>query len=208
MSRLRRDVLACLVLMASLSPATAHARQAAPPASSQTPTPPSRLWIAAGAASTTLLGDCTGCDADTYVHSYSVGASAGITVDRRLDVGGDVLWVPTTLETRERLRATFLLASARFRPWASKGFFVNGGMGMAFVRNWLNTIDPDADAQRSKAFALALGAGWEWRASPRFGVQVFGAQHVAALGDLDSANGTIENVVGNLWSVGAAVVIR
>jgi hypothetical protein len=39
-------------------------------------------------------------------------------------------------------------------------------------------------------------------------VQVFGAQHVAALGDLQSGTTTIENVIGNFWSVGAAIVIR
>ena len=37
---------------------------------------------------------------------------------------------------------------------------------------------------------------------------MLGAQHVAALGDFQTAGGTVENVVGNFWSVGAAIVIR
>jgi hypothetical protein len=38
---------------------------------------------------------------------------------------------------------------------------------------------------------------------------VFGSQHVAALGDLTTSNATtVENVVGNFWAVGAAIVIR
>jgi hypothetical protein len=40
-------------------------------------------------------------------------------------------------------------------------------------------------------------------------VQAFGSQHVAALGDLTtSEETTVENVVGNFWMVGAAIVIR
>jgi hypothetical protein len=31
---------------------------------------------------------------------------------------------------------------------------------------------------------------------------------VAALGDLTGNNGKVENVMGNFWSVGAAIVIR
>jgi hypothetical protein len=42
----------------------------------------------------------------------------------------------------------------------------------------------------------------------RFGAQVFGSQHVVALGDLETNTGTAENVMGNFWSFGAAIVIR
>lgn len=44
--------------------------------------------------------------------------------------------------------------------------------------------------------------------SSRARTAVLGAQHVAALGDLDIARGTVENVLGNFWSVGAAIVVR
>ena len=60
----------------------------------------------------------------------------------------------------------------------------------------------------SKAFALEIGGGWEWRLSRRFGTQVFGSQHVATLGDLETATTRVENVVGNFWSLGGAIVIR
>jgi len=44
--------------------------------------------------------------------------------------------------------------------------------------------------------------------SRHFGAQIFAAQHAAALGDLTSGETTAENVLGNFWSVGAAIVIR
>jgi len=33
-------------------------------------------------------------------------------------------------------------------------------------------------------------------------------QHVGALGDLQTVNGSISNVTANFWSVGGAIVIR
>lgn len=60
----------------------------------------------------------------------------------------------------------------------------------------------------SKGLGLTYGVGWTVRHTNRLGVQVFGAQHVVALGDFQTGGTTIENVVGNYWSVGAALVIR
>jgi hypothetical protein len=97
----------------------------------------------------------------------------------------------------------------QFRPWQSKGFFVKAGAGMAFVNNWiLTTADGDDNGIRSKAFGLGLASGWEWRVSRHVGAQAIGAMHVAALGDLEVARGTVDNVMGNFWSVGAAIVLR
>jgi hypothetical protein len=79
---------------------------------------------------------------------------------------------------------------------------------MAFVRNWTIELNGETPPITSKAFALGLAAGWEWRFARRFGAQVFGAQHVATLGDLTGNGTTAENVVGNYWSVGGAIVIR
>ena len=53
-----------------------------------------------------------------------------------------------------------------------------------------------------------IGAGWVFAPSARFGLQLFGAQHALALGDLQSSEGQIPDVIGNRWSIGAAVVIR
>lgn len=55
---------------------------------------------------------------------------------------------------------------------------------------------------------LTYGAGWTLQHTRRLGSQVCGAQHVAALGDFQPGGVNVENVVGNFWSVGAAIVIR
>ncbi len=189
------------------APAMADAQEAAPAGSSDV-TPFTRLWIVGGGASTTMLGDCTDCAADTYLHSGSVFAAAGRSINRRTDFGAEVLWVPSTLTAGDTIRVTFLMASFQFRPWRTKGFFLKAGSGMAFVNNWLATVDENAPPIRSKAFALGIGAGWEWRTSEHLGVQIMGSQHAAALGDLVTSERTGENVMGNFWSVGAGFVIR
>jgi hypothetical protein len=195
------------VLLLCLVPALARA-QALPSANAQESAPPSRLWIVAGGGSTSLLGDCTDCAADDYIHSGNLMVNAGVSLNRRTDIGGEFFFVPTTLESGEPISVTFVMAAVQFRPWHTRGFFLKAGSGLASMRNWLETIDGPGAPQRSTAFALGLGAGWEWRLRGRIGAQVFGSQHVVALGDLETNTGTAENVMGNFWSFGGAIVIR
>jgi hypothetical protein len=160
----------------------------------------------AGGSFSTIRGDCQTCEEDyPYRHSGSVLANAGVRVTPRMDAGVEFFWMP--METAGgRIRNTHFDAVAQFRPWASKGFFVKGGAGMAFVRNWVDVISPDSFNQ--KALSIVLGAGWVFRPQARFGLQVFGAQHAAALGDLQTATGQVPDVIGNFWSLGGGIVIR
>jgi len=168
--------------------------------------PPSRLWIVAGAASGTLRGHCQDCSQEfPFRHGPAIVGNAGYRVSPRMDVGADVFWMQWSNESGH-IRATAIDAVAQFRPWVSKGFFVKGGAGMAFVRNWVQTIGPHPDNQ--KALAVVFGGGWEFHPQSRLGLQLFAMQHVGAIGDLQTAAGPVADVTGNFWSVGAAIVIR
>jgi hypothetical protein len=207
-SHLRPEWLAAGVLaLTCLIPARGFAQTSsvAPTAQSTTWTKP---WFAVGVLSTSSLGDCTDCESVPYRHTGSLLANAGWSLNRRTDVGAELVWVASKTTGTDRIRVTFLMSSLQFRPWTSRGFFLKAGAGMAFVHNWVLTHDGEDDAFRSKAFALHLGAGWEWRIGPHWGAQVLGAHHVGALGDLETSERTVENVMGNFWSVGAAIVIR
>ncbi len=184
----------------AMSPAAAFAQSASAPAV------PSRLWLVAGGASATLRGDCQTCEEDyPYRHGGGVLLNAGYRVNDRMDVGAEVFWVP--METDQgTINTTHLDAVAQFRPWATQGFFLEGGAGMGYVRNWVDVIS--VDPLDSKALSLVVGGGWEFKGRGRFGFQAFASQHVAALGDLITANGDVPDVVGNFWSIGAAIVIR
>ncbi len=191
--------VASLVLLLCLIPTVARAQQ---------PGVDRRLWLGAGGAWTTMLGDCTNCEVENYLHSGGVMGNAGISLNRRTDLGAEVLWIPETLTTGDQIRVTFLMAAVQFRPWQSRGFFLKAGAGMAFLANWLDALDDQEPPVRSKAFALAIGAGWEWKLRGRLGVQAWSTQHVAALGDLQTSTETVENVMGNFWTVGGGIVIR
>jgi hypothetical protein len=192
------------ILLLVLVPGVAVAQSTPPPSSSGRGHP----WIVGGGSATTLLGDCTDCPADTYIHSGGVLAIIGGSLTHKTDVGGELFWVPATTASGDYTRTMYVMGTFQFRPWQSSGFFMRVGSGMAFVRNWLGTVEEGERVFTSKAFAIGLGAGWEWRLAPRLGAQVFGTQHAAALGDLTGNKGRVENVMGNFWSVGAAVVIR
>jgi Outer membrane protein beta-barrel domain len=172
----------------------------------------SRKWIAIGGAWTTLQGACgEGCDQEgPYRNTGSFLANAGYRVNSRMDTGAEIFWTSTDLAGGDSLRSTFVLGAAQFRPWESKGFSLKAGMGMAFVRNWVYDVSGEGGGPpyTSKALGLTYGAGWTFRHTQRLSVQIFGAQHVATLGDLETSAQTYENVVGNFWSVGATLVIR
>jgi hypothetical protein len=127
-----------------------------------------------------------------------------------MDVGAEVSWVPATTQQGAEVRSTFVLAAAQFRPWASQGFFLKGAMGMVFVRNFVYDGTGTLPPITSKALGLGYAAGWAFRRNDRVGLQIFGAQHLAALGDFQtSASGTTAtDVIANYWSIGAAIVIR
>jgi hypothetical protein len=193
----------CLLLLLSSGVAAAQTATS----SSSSPSTGWQPWIVVGGSSTTLLGDCTDCPADTYVHDGGVLAIVGSPLTPRTDIGVEVFWVPSSSAAGDKINSTYVMGTLQFRPWGSKGFFVRMSSGMAFVRNWV--VETNASTTfTSKAFALEIGGGWEWRFSRRFGTQLFGSQHVATLGDLETATTRVENVVGNFWSVGGGIVIR
>jgi hypothetical protein len=190
----------CLLLLLSSGVAAAQTAPSSPSTGWQP-------WIVVGGSSTTLLGDCTDCPADTYIHDGGVLAIVGTPLTPRTDIGGQLFWVPSSSAAGEPINTTYVMGTFQFRPWGSSGFFLRLSSGMAFVRNWV--VDTDTSTSfTSKAFALEIGGGWEWRFGRRFGTQVFGSQHVAALGDLQGATQRVENVMGNFWSVGGGIVIR
>jgi hypothetical protein len=77
---------------------------------------------------------------------------------------------------------------------------------MAFVRNWVDVLGPDSFNE--KGLSVIIGGGWVVRPTSRLGLQFFATQHAFALGDLQASQGLINDVIGNRWSIGAAVVIR
>ena len=166
----------------------------------------SNLWLVAGGAWATLRGDCQTCEQDfPYRHAAALLVDAGYRVTPRMDAGAELYWMP--IETSQgTIRTTHFDAIAQFRPWASHGFFVKGGAGMAFVKNFVDVLGPDSFNE--KGLSVMIGAGWVVHPTARLGLQVFGMQHAFALGDLQTADGTVQDVIGNRWSLGAAIVIR
>lgn len=200
-----RTALAIAALLTWLPP-EAGAQSAPAPPGSAAQDAPSKLWLVAGGAFSTLRGDCQTCEEDSpYHHAGSALANLGRHVNPRMDVGAEVFWMPMEIQSR-RVNTTHIDAIAQFRPWASAGFFVKGGAGMAFVRNWVDGVGDDPI--RSKALSVVIGAGWAFRPAARIGLQVFGSQHAAALGDFKTPEGDIQDVMGNFWSFGAGIVIR
>ena len=105
----------------------------------------SKLWIVAGGASTTVRGDCQTCEEDfDYRHAGSIFGDFGVPRERPhgrrrrtvLDGHGHRQWPASATRPLD--------AVAQFRPWSSQGFFIKGGAGMAFIRNWVDVLGPDA----------------------------------------------------------------
>jgi hypothetical protein len=170
------------------------------------------LWITVGGAATTLRGDCQeDCIAHgtgSYLHTGRIFGTVGFRVNPQMDAGIEVSWVPVTTAAGDDTRSTFLMAAAQFKPWASRGLFLNAGMGMAFIRNFGLEGPETVPPLTSRALGLTYGIGWTFRQTKRFGFQILGTQHLAALGDFETAGVRLENVMINYWSIGGAIVIR
>ena len=203
-------VPAAILVLAAMVPAAASAQS--------TPTPPaaptvqeSRLWITAGGGFASLKGHCGTCTGEpvyrkTGILMFNVGARA----TDKLDAGLEAVWVPATTRDGFDIRTTLLMGVGQYRPLKQHGLFVKGGMGIAFVRNWVYDATNDVTPPfTTNAMALTYGGGWEFRSDGRVGAQIFASHSVVALGDLTVTGGaTVENVVGNFWMVGASIVIR
>jgi hypothetical protein len=165
-----------------------------------------RAWLVAGVASGTVRGACQTCEeAAPYRHAASLLTNIGYRVTERMHVGAEIFWMPVGTASG-RVNTTHVDAVAQFRPWASHGFFLKGGAGMAFVRNWVDAVGPSPI--NSKALSVVIGGGWQFRPASRIGLQLFAAQHAAAIGDIKTATADVPDVMGNFWSLGAAIVIR
>jgi hypothetical protein len=163
MKRLRTFIALAWVL-----PASALAQGAQP-------APPSRLWIVAGGASGTLRGHCQECAQDFPFRSWRRPRRQCRLPSQSASGRRGRPAVDAVANESGRIRATAIDAVAQFRPWESKGFFVKGGAGMAFVRNWVRTIGPNPDD--SKALAVVIGGGWEFNPKGPLGLQLFAMQH-------------------------------
>ena len=207
MIRLLRPIVFCLAIAVVCAGTTASAQSASESQSGENlKGPGSDFWLVLGGSFSTIRGDCQTCEGDyPYRHSGGFLGNAGFRVTPRMDAGLEIFWMP--METAGgNIRNTHIDAVGQFRPWASKGFFIKGGAGMAFVRNWVDVISPEAFNQ--KALSIVIGTGWVFRPHSRFGLQVFGAQHAAALGDLQTSTEQVPDVIGNFWSLGGGIVIR
>ena len=60
----------------------------------------------------------------------------------------------------------------------------------------------------NQALSVVMGGGWHVRPAARLGLELFAAQHAAAIGDLKTADADVPDIMGNFWSIGAAIVIR
>jgi len=163
-------------------------------------------WFVGGIALAVSHINCQLCG-ESFPHrrAASVLATVGYRVNRQMNVGGEVFWIPTNTPAGS-VQTTHVDTVAQYRPWSGHGFFVKGGAGMAFVRNW---IDVDGtSAVTSKALSLVIGTGWEFRRAARVGYQLFATQHATALGDVQTTQGEVQNVLANFWTLGAAIVIR
>jgi len=207
-------MLSGALIVAWLVPIAAGAQSPSQPAAPAAASETSKIWLVVGGAFATLRSDCEAppsplspitCGSSPYRHSASLLLNVGYRVSDRMDVGAEIFWMPQN-NPSGRIRVTHFDAVAQFRPWASKGFFLKGGAGMALLRNWVDAIGPESINQ--KALSVVIGGGWAFRPGEHLGLQLFAEQHAGAIGDVQTAEGQVENVMGNFWSIGAAVVIR
>jgi len=162
-------------------------------------------WAGGGGGYIAGRIDCTNCQEDPpYGNNGGFLLQGGVRVNDRMQVGGEIFSLGRKVSGLD-LRQSFLLGVAQFRPWASQGFFLKGGYGMAFIKE---VVPGGDDIIRTWGMGITYGAGWILGLKNRVSVAPFGAHYVTTVGDFETSLGTAENVVGNGWFVGAAIMFR
>jgi hypothetical protein len=203
--------LIALLAVLTMAGAAHAAAQVSQPAAAPAEQAASRAWVTAGGGWATVIGDCRNCEGEPrYRHGGSILVNGGARVNSQMDAGAEVFWLPGTNEvTGDRNRATLFLGVGQFRPWRRHGFFLKGGMGVGFVRNWVyDEASESAPSYLAKGLALSYGAGWAFRNERRVGFQLFASQHVVTIGDLTTSTFVAENVIANTWTLGGSLVFR
>ena len=197
---LRRGAVASvLVVMTAAAQASAQDAQA--------PQPPRGGVLGIGLGYAAFRTDCNNCVRDDlYSTGGSLMVSGGVAVNDQLDAGGEILWASTAFEGGD-YRASFLLGSVQFRPWKARGFYLKGGLGLAFVRANI-TVNGQTTASKPKGLGVHYGAGWMFGRGRRVSFAPFGGHYVASLGDIPTSAGNAENPVSNVWFAGVTVFFR
>ena len=195
-----------VVLSLAALPAVAQEAPAGQPAQTSQPAASNWGWWAGGGGGY-IAGriDCTNCQEDPpYGNNGAILLQGGVRVKEQLQVGGEVFSFGRTINGLN-LRQSYLLGVFQYRPWATQGFFLKGGYGMAFVKEVVADGD---DVIRTWGMGLTYGAGWIFGIKNRVSVAPFGAHYVTTVGDFETSRGLAENVVGNGWFAGATILFR
>lgn len=207
----RGSLVVLVALLAIARSVPTAAQPAAPPAANPADAGGASPWFTVGVGSTTVLGDCRNCEGESgYRHDAGVVLNAGLQVNARVDAGAEVFWLAgVDRSTGDRNRATLVLGVGQFRPWTRRGFFLKGGMGMGFVRNWAyDEANDDTPSYLARGLAVTYSVGWAFRRARRVGVQLFASQHVVTIGDITTSTFVADNVIANTWTVGGSLVFR
>jgi hypothetical protein len=196
-------VISALILTAAAAPAYAQNTQAPQAA----PQPSRGIWLGVGLGYGAFRTDCNNCTRDDlYSSGGGLSVAGGIAVNHQVDAGGEIFWASTAFDAGE-YRASFLLGTVQFRPWQNHGFYLKGGLGLAFVRSSI-TLDGQTTTSKPKGLGVHYGAGWMFGRDRRVAFAPFGGHYVASLGDIPTPSGVAENPVSNVWFAGVTVLIR
>ena len=194
-----------MVLAASATFASAQDTTAAP--ATPAAQPPRGAWLGVSLGYAAFRTDCNNCERDDlYSSGGSLSVAGGVRVSDRVDAGGEIFWASTAFDSGE-YRASLLLGTVQFRPWRTRGFYVKGGFGLAFVRASI-TVDGQTTESKPKGLGVHYGAGWLFGGGRRVSFAPFGGHYVASLGDIPTAGGVAENPVSNVWFAGVTVFVR
>jgi hypothetical protein len=215
MIRLPEMLLIGVAIATVASTASAQATQSETKIEHSNPDTPnlqSKWWIVGGGGFSMARAGCATCGrSGVFKNTVGLFLDVGGRVGPRADVGVEVMFVRLRVEHEKSILTTFILGLGQFRPWKDKGLYLRAGMGVGFAGHGLySPFGPKlAPPYSTNALGIAYGIGWIFRPERRVTLQANFSHHIAALGELSTVSGeTVQNVVGNYWTSGMAVVIR
>jgi hypothetical protein len=195
----RSVVLVLLLGLIACAVNAAEAQSAAPPG-------PGDFAVAVWGGYTTAKVDCANCEAGaTYRDTWQAGVAPLWRVNNKVLAGVEFVYQPSSQKNRSR--SSSLLASVMFHPWATSGFYIKGGYGLAWVRTTF-TVDGVDQKDRFNGMAVNYGIGWRFRQHNRVSFGLFGSHYITTAGTVVVQSLEAVNVIGNGWVGGVSVFVR
>ena len=164
------------------------------------------FWASLGGGYAVARTVCSLCPEDPpYRNRFGAYLQLGGVASRHLLVAGEV-FTESNSTTDSTTRVTHWTATAHWYPW-SPPVYIRFGLGLSRGRYNFEVNGVESN-EKVSGLGILIGTGADIRLSQKFSLSPIASWYMAAVGDLDTAQGRATSVSANTWFVGLGLTLN